>query len=59
MDKPQDDDVVRIRILESSDDPIMDENGNEIELHVGDIHMLDADTAQWLVDTGLAENAQL
>lgn len=55
----QEDDVVRIRILESSDDPIMDEHGNEIELHVGDVHMLDADTAQWLIDTGLAENAQL
>jgi len=55
----QEDDVVRIRILESSDEPIMDEKGNEIELHVGDVHMLDGDTAQWLIDTGLAENAQL
>ena len=57
--EPHHDDVVRIRILESSDDPIMDEHGNEIELQVGDVHMLDADTAQWLIDTGLAENAQL
>jgi uncharacterized cupin superfamily protein len=37
----------------------MDEHGNEIELQVGDVHMLDADTAHWLIDTGLAENAQL
>jgi len=57
--EPHHDDVVRIRILESSDDPIMDEHGNEIELQVGDVHMLDADTAHWLIDTGLAENAQL
>jgi len=57
--EPHHDDVVRIRILESSDDPIMDEHGNEIELQVGDVHMLEADTAQWLIDTGLAENAQL
>lgn len=57
--EPQDLELVRIRILESSDEPIMDEQGNEIELHTGDIHMLHAETAQWLIDTGLAEEANL
>jgi hypothetical protein len=57
--EPQGAELVRIRIIESSDEPIMDEHGNEIELHTGDVHMLSEETAQWLIDTGLAENANL
>lgn len=55
----EDQNLLRIRIIESSDEAIVDGQGNEIELHIGDVHMLDHETAQLLIDVGLAENASL
>jgi len=50
---------VRIRILESFDDPIATADGSELVLHVGDVHNLDETMAQWLIESGAAEAAPL
>jgi hypothetical protein len=51
--------MLRIRILQDSTEPIIDENGNEIELFEGDVHNWSADFAETLITAGLAENAEL
>ena len=59
---PSEDDeneLVRLRILESLPEPIVDENGEELSLEAGDIHFLDTATATWLTDAGVAEKAEL
>ena len=50
---------VRVRILETLDEPIIDDQGEELSLEAGDIHFLDEETAAWLVDVGVAERAEL
>ncbi|MCH1460926.1 MAG: hypothetical protein L7U25_01045, partial [Candidatus Poseidonia sp.] len=50
---------VRVRILETLDEPIIDEQGEELSLEAGDIHFLEEETAAWLVDVGVAERAEL
>ena len=50
---------VRIRILQSFDDPIATADGSELVLHVGDVHNLDETMAQWLIESGAAEAAPL
>ena len=50
--------LMRIRVLQSMDDPIITADG-EIELGAGDILFLDEATANYLVDSGVAENAAL
>lgn len=49
--------LVRIRILESMPEPIVTENGDELVLEAGDVHVLSDDMAKWLVDAGVAEDA--
>ena len=48
-------DMVRIKIIQSLPDPIMLGDNIEIMLEVGDIHFIDKDTAEWLVESGVAE----
>ena len=49
------DEMIRIRILQSLPDPIMLGDGVEISLEEDDIHFIDKDTADWLVESGVAE----
>ena len=51
-------DLVRIRVIESLDEPIITADG-EISLGIGDILFLDNATANYLVDSGVAEMASL
>lgn len=50
---------IRVRILESLPEPILDEHGEAMSLEAGDIHFLDEATATWLVEAGVAERADL
>ena len=45
---------IRIRILQSFDDPIATADGSELVLHIGDVHNLDETMAQWLIESGAA-----
>ena len=38
-------------------EPIVTENGDELVLEAGDVHVLSDDMAKWLVDAGVAEDA--
>ena len=51
--------LTRIRIIVSQEDEIMTEDGDELKLTEGDVHMLDSDMATYLVDAGVAEVASL
>ena len=53
------DEMIRIRILQSLPDPIMLGDGVEISLEEDDIHFIDKDTADWLVESGVAEEENL
>ena len=50
--------MLRIRILQSLDDPIITVDG-EISLGAGDVLFLDGITANYLVESGVAEIAAL
>jgi len=50
---------IRVRILETMPEPIMDPSGEPLSLEAGDVHFLDDETASWLVDAGVAERAEL
>jgi hypothetical protein len=50
---------IRVRILETMPEPIMDSSGDPLTLEAGDVHFLDEGTAAWLVDAGVAERAEL
>jgi len=50
---------IRVRILETMPEPIMDSSGEPLSLEAGDVHFLDEATAAWLVDAGVAERASL
>jgi hypothetical protein len=52
-------DHIRVRILETLPEPIMDDSGEALVLEAGDIHFLDDSTASWLIDAGVAEQADL
>ena len=52
-------DHVRVRVLETLPEPIMDESGEALVLEAGDVHMLEEATASWLIDAGVAERADL
>ncbi|MBE54936.1 MAG: hypothetical protein CMB00_06885 [Euryarchaeota archaeon] len=56
---PQDEDNVRVRILETMPEPVMDASGEPLVLEVGDVHFLDEGVAAWLIDAGVAERAEL
>jgi hypothetical protein len=49
----------RIRVLMASPEPIATKTGEELTLEEGDIHFVDTETAQWLIDSGVAEAAPL
>ena len=49
----------RIRVLISSPEPIATKNGEELMLEEGDVQFVDADTAEWLIESGVAEAASL
>ena len=53
------DENVRVRILETMPEPISDSSGDPLTLEAGDVHVLDEETAAWLVDAGVAERAEL
>ncbi len=53
------DDLVRVRILESLPEAIINATGEEVTLEVGDVHFLDSLTAEMLVDGGFAKIAAL
>ena len=55
----QDDGNVRVRILETMPEPVMDASGQPLVLEVGDVHFLDEGMAAWLIDAGVAERAEL
>ena len=54
-----DEENVRVRILETMPEPVMDSAGEPLSLEAGDVHFLDEETAAWLVDAGVAERAEL
>jgi len=53
-----DENLVRIRIIESSDEAIITADG-ELNLSAGDVHFLDSSTAQYLIDANVAQLAEL
>ena len=54
----EDIDLVRIQILEDADS-IIDANGNEVSLEIGDVQNLPKEDAEWLIDAGIAKEAPL
>ena len=54
-----DEENVRVRILETLPEPVMDASGQPLTLEAGDVHVLDEGTAAWLTDAGVAERAEL
>ena len=55
----EDEDLVRVRILESLPEAIINAAGEEVNLESGDIHFLDSLTAEMLVESGFAKIATL
>lgn len=55
----REEDNVRVRILETMPEPVMDAAGQPLALEVGDVHFLDEGMAAWLIDAGVAERAEL
>ena len=51
--------LVRIRVLNSMEDAILGPDGDELLLAAGEVHMLDEDVASILVESGIAESAEL
>ena len=58
IEESTDNEMLRIRILQSLDDPIITVDG-EISLGAGDVLFLDGITANYLVESGVAEIAAL
>ena len=52
-------DLVKIRIIEDSDDPIIDENGDEIRIVEGEFHLCSQTMSETLISIGLAELAEV
>ena len=50
-----DEKLIRIRVIESFPEPVMVGSGEEILLERDDVHFLDQETADWLVESGVAE----
>ena len=48
-------DLVKIRIIENSDDPIIDEDGDEIRIIEGEFHLCSPTMSETLISIGLAE----
>ena len=52
-------DLVKIRIIEDSDDPIIDEDGGEIRIVEGEFHLCSQTMSETLISIGLAELAEV
>ena len=52
-------DLVKIRIIEDSDDPIIDENGDEIRIVEGEFRLCSQTMSETLISIGLAELAEV
>ena len=52
-------DLVKIRIIEDSDDPIIDEDGSEIRIVEGEFHLCSPTMSETLISIGLAELAEV
>ena len=52
---PATDEMIRIRVIESFPEPISVGDGEEILLEKEDVHYLDKETANWLIESGVAE----
>ena len=52
-------DLVKIRIIEDSDDPIIDENGDEIRIVEGEFRLCSQTMSETLISIGLAELADV
>ena len=52
-------DLVKIRIIEDSDDPIIDEDGDEIRIVEGEFHLCSQTMSETLISIGLAELAEV
>ena len=59
VEKSEGSDMTRIRILQSLPDPVILMDGLEISLEEDDIHFIDKETADWLVEAGVAEVEEL
>ena len=53
--EPKEDEMIRIKIIQSLPDAVMLGDGVELILEEDDIHFIDKDTADWLVESGVAE----
>lgn len=51
--------LIRIRVLMSSPEPIVIASGESLALEAGDVHFVDQDSAEWLIESGVAEAASL
>ena len=54
-EEPNQDEMIRIKILQSLPDAVMLGDGVELILEEDDIHFIDKDTADWLIESGVAE----
>jgi hypothetical protein len=54
-EEAKEDEMVRIKIIQSLPDAVMLGDGVELILEEDDIHFIDKDTADWLVESGVAE----
>ena len=54
-ENPSDNEMIRIRVIESFSEPISVGDGEEILLEKDDVHYLDQETANWLIESGVAE----
>ena len=52
-------DLVKIRIIEDSDDPIINEDGDEIRIVEGEFHLCSPTMSETLISIGLAELAEV
>ena len=53
--EPNHDEMIRIKILQWLPDAVMLGDGVELILEEDDIHFIDKDTADWLIESGVAE----
>jgi hypothetical protein len=57
--KDVEEELIRIRVLMSSPEPIATKDGEELMLEEGDVQFVDSETASWLIESGVAEAAPL
>ena len=55
LDSESEGELIRIKVIESFPEPVKVGSGEEILLEKDDVHFLDQETADWLVESGVAE----